>query len=867
MVSYESIFMLFISLLNNITLLITLSIIHTFLLRYLKREQFTYQVLSGILFGVVAITGMINSVEIQPGLIFDGRSIILVTSGIFGGPLAVLIAILLSGAYRLYLGGPGVLMGILVIAESGFIGVILYFLREKYPFARRLFMFFVAGLLVHIVMLILTATLPGGLSKEILPQIFYPVLLIYPVATYIVCLMFHGAERNLIMTVKLKESERTFRMLAENAHDLIYRYEFIPERKFTYVSPSSLKITGYSPEEHYADPDLGMKLVYEDDTILLQSLVSGQKGFDTPIVLRWKRKSGEVIWTEQKNTAIHDKRGRLIAIEGIARDISEQMRSEMVNKVLYNIASAVLVTQDVEKLISVIRTELGTLMDTENFYIAFYDKNTGLLSAPYTRDEKDQISVWPAEKSLTGRVVQNKESLLVTRKEVYEMYERDEIKLIGTVAECWLGVPMYANEKVIGAFVVQSYTNPEAYTQKDEEMLTFISGQVSLSIQRQKAFEELKTALARAEESDHLKTAFLNNLSHEVRTPLNAIVGFSGLLNRPETEGQTVEHYVDIIQKSSDQLLSIIDSIFDIATIEANQVRIFERMCNLNDVLKTLERQFSIKIPPGVEFKINPGLDIAKAGIITDETKLYQIFNNLVGNAIKFTARGKVEIGYKIERGYVQFYVLDTGIGITKDKQSVIFEKFRQADPSIAREYGGTGLGLYIAKSYVEKLGGKIWLESSPITGTVFYFTIPHQPVSIKHEGKSLPEIPELDEKKTILIAEDDEMNFKLAAEMLKGMGLNILHARNGKEAIEISQSRDTIDLILMDIKMPVADGFEALKQIRKTRKDLPIIALTAFAMAGDKEKILAKGFDDYLPKPIKIDVLVKKIFHFIGSS
>ena len=363
--------MLYISLINNITLLITLSIVHTLLMKFLPRGSVLYQLLSGILFGIVAIAGMINSVKIEPGLIFDGRSIILVTAGIFGGPVTAAVAIIVSGTYRLLLGGPGSLMGVLVVLESGLFGILLYHLRNQFAWARRPITYLAVGVLVHIVMIGLMFTLPGGLSKIIMPQVIFPVLLIYPIATFLVCLLFHETEQSFVINKRLTESEEKFRMLAENANDLIYRYDFIPNTGFTYVSPSAKRITGYTPEQHYNDPDLGFKMVHPDDRYMLEAVNKGEKEIKKPVTLRWVRANGEIIWTEQKNTPIYNERKQLVAIEGIARDVTHRKRTEMVQKVLYNISNAVVVAQNVEEYIGVIRQELSTLIDTSNFYIAF----------------------------------------------------------------------------------------------------------------------------------------------------------------------------------------------------------------------------------------------------------------------------------------------------------------------------------------------------------------------------------------------------------------------------------------------------------------------------------------------------------------
>jgi signal transduction histidine kinase len=478
----------------------------------------------------------------------------------------------------------------------------------------------------------------------------------------------------------------------------------------------------------------------------------------------------------------------------------------------------------------------------------------GMLSIPYEEDEKDEILSWPAERSVTGLVIKNKKSLLLRKEDVRQLLEGDVIDLIGTPSEIWLGVPLFQGEKVIGAIAMQSYNNPEAFDESTVGILEFISGQVSMAIQRKRMFDELLLAKEKAEEGDRLKTAFLNNLSHEIRTPLNAIVGFSQFLNEPGLDAERISHITSVICRSSDQLLSIISDIISISTIEAGILDVNPGRTNVNRILKDVYDQLRIKAAgKGLELHYRSSLLEEDAAVMADETKLVQIISNLVDNAIKFTHKGAVEFGCSLKDNMIRFFVNDTGIGIAEALHPIIFERFHQIDAGHSSNMGGLGLGLPIAKSFVERMGGKIWLESSPGHGTRFTFSIPYQPVKIPAAKKVLPDAIPHEKKGTILVAEDEENNFELTKTILTMVGLEVLHAWDGKQAVSMCEQHPEIDMVLMDIKMPVINGYEATRLIKEKRPGLPVIALTAYALIGDREKAMNAGCDDYMAKPVSL--------------
>ncbi len=385
--------------------------------------------------------------------------------------------------------------------------------------------------------------------------------------------------------------------------------------------------------------------------------------------------------------------------------------------------------------------------------------------------------------------------------------------------------------------------------------------------ERKLAEEQLLIAKNKAEESDRLKTAFLHNISHEIRTPMNAIVGFAGFLDNPNLLPEKCKQYADIIIQSSDQLLSIISDIVSIASIEAGQENILEDVVNINLVGKLIQEQFGLKqATSSVTLQFQASLADDMATIVTDATKFKQILTNIVGNALKFTDQGHVNFGYTLAGNQLEFYVEDSGIGIAPDMYEEIFKRFRQVETNSARKYGGSGLGLCLSKAYVEMLGGKIWLVSEMDKGSVFYFTLPYKQKKLNNLFINYSaDILSFKQKgpRTLLIAEDEDSNYILLKEFLSEQKITIIRVINGVDAVAMCRSNSDIDMVLMDLKMPDMDGFEATTQIKRFRPNLPIIAQTAYAGDVDKNRALACGCSDYICKPYKRELLLAKIYEF----
>jgi PAS domain S-box-containing protein len=385
---------------------------------------------------------------------------------------------------------------------------------------------------------------------------------------------------------------------------------------------------------------------------------------------------------------------------------------------------------------------------------------------------------------------------------------------------------------------------------------------------RKEAEKAIIKARQKAEESDRLKSAFLANMGHEIRTPMNGIMGFSELLKNPALTGTEQQEYVSIIEKSGARMLNIINDLIDISKIESGQMLLNTSICDIKEQSDYLYAFFKPEVnSKGLKFTSNCRLIADEALIKTDKEKVNAILINLIKNAIKFTNKGSIEFGCSRKDGSLEFYVMDTGVGISQEQKEFIFDRFRQGTDSLSRNYEGAGLGLSISKSFVEMMAGEIWMESTPQEGSTFYFKIPYFPVAKEKSNMDT-------EKETstnnnpgnlkILIAEDDNFSEQLISSMVRSFSSRIIICRTGIEAVEACRNSPELDLILMDIKMPEMDGYEATKLIREFNKKVVIIAQTAYAQTGDREKALQAGCTDYISKPIKMHELVfiiKKYF------
>jgi PAS domain S-box-containing protein len=414
------------------------------------------------------------------------------------------------------------------------------------------------------------------------------------------------------------------------------------------------------------------------------------------------------------------------------------------------------------------------------------------------------------------------------------------------------------NEDDLKAQIEQNRMLNQEYAQKNKELIESID-------HIRKINAELVEARMNAEESYKLKSAFLANMSHEIRTPMNGIIGFSELLNDIKIPEDKRIYYAGIVIDSSKQLLNIVNDILDFSRMETGKISLSFEEVVVNEMINILYAFFEPQAKAkSLKLIAHKPLINDKSIIITDKTRLRQILTNLLNNAIKFTDEGTVEFGYKKSKTEIEFFVKDTGIGIPPELHEKIFEPFRQAELEISNQYGGTGLGLSISRKLTEYLNGNIWLDSKPGEGSSFHFTLPLKPdksgdTQIRSEKK-------LPNKKMynmlVLVVEDDDVNYLFLETILSKSQIKTIRAGNGLEAVELCRQNPDINLVLMDIKLPFLNGYDATRQIKEFRPQLPVIAQTAYAMHEDRKKAMDAGCDGYISKPI----IATELFNLIDT-
>jgi PAS domain S-box-containing protein len=676
---------------------------------------------------------------------------------------------------------------------------------------------------------------------------------------------------NLNSKKLLEKSEKKYRDIFEKSIDAVL---ILKNDRIIDCNDAAIKMFGFINKESLIkiDPLELSPLTQPDGSnsrTKVPKLINAtlEKGYNR---FRWyhHNKNGTIFPTEVTFTKINDT-DEQSTIHIVVCDISEKVKKEELELVVYNISKVALTDSKFIDFGLFIKNELHKIIDTTNFYIALYNKETDMIHTPVLVDEKDNTTDFPAKNSLTGHVIKTKKPFMIggNLSTDSNSTQKNQPVMLGVTSKNWVGVPLKIKDEVFGAIVVQSYTNENAYNKNDVQLLEFVANQISHTIQRKNTENELKKALIKAQESDKLKSAFLANMSHEIRTPMNGIIGFSELFLNSGLSENVREKYANIVINSSKRLLSIVNDILDISKIEAGVVQLYYENVNVNEQLNNHSAFYnSIASNNNIILKCFKGLSDIDSNIRIDKTKLNQILTNLLSNAFKFTEKGTIEFGYQLIGDNLQFYVKDTGIGVDIDLQHKIFERFTQANLDLNVQKKGTGLGLAISRKFVELFNGEIWINSNK-EGTAIYFTIPYQkvkpPIITTVIEKENTEINV--KNKIILIAEDEEYNMLYLNELFSNSNYKIIEAKNGIKAVELALKHSEIDLVLMDIKMPLMNGNDAMIEIKKAKPKLPIIALSAFAMESDKEKALAKGFDSYLTKPIDKKILFSVIHQFFS--
>ena len=585
-----------------------------------------------------------------------------------------------------------------------------------------------------------------------------------------------------------------------------------------------------------------------------------------------KDKNGNSIYVSLTATAIVIN-NETVAHLGIYRDITNERKNMLLQEVLFNISTAALKQFDIKEIYPIIVRELSKIWDTNNFFIALYDKSTDTISLPFFTDEKDNFYEIPTQKTITGWVIKNNKSVLLKENDLRILEESGDIELVGTQCKVWMGVPLNVENETIGVMCLQDYNDENKFSQDDLYVLDFIANQIAIALQRRMMLDNLITARQKAEEAAQAKQIFMSTMSHEIRTPLNEVIGITNLLLQGNPREDQMD-YIRTLKFSGNHLLTLVNDVLDYNKMESGKIVFEQTQFNLSNFLAEIIRSYSFRSKAkNLTFNINKD-NALPPEVIGDPIRLNQILSNLLSNALKFTNQGGINIYIKElerigNRSKMEFIVSDTGIGIPRDKHSSIFESFTQASSDTTRYFGGTGLGLAICKKLIELQGGKISVESEPGVGSIFRFDITFN-VPDKTAHKQVIESPESYsglEGKRILVAEDNKINFFVANKFLVGWGVKVTHVENGQLALELLEKNE-FDLILMDLHMPVMDGIEATRIIRKSEnpkiKDIPIVALTAAIMSESHDKIEDLNINDYVLKPFKPYDLFERILKHI---
>jgi len=601
-----------------------------------------------------------------------------------------------------------------------------------------------------------------------------------------------------------------------------------------------------------SEEGLSIYKTYKPDIIIIDYLLGNETGID--VINKFKKigcKSEYVLLTGYGSETVVTDALRAGASDYLNKgDLSVQMIRKTIRHVARKIAS--------DEIIKKTETKLSYILDKTSTGLATFDINGQLIDA---------------NKSYLSMVGRNTIDNLLGKY----MYEWAAVSckndIINAIEKCKLQGSVTDFETIyIQPNGEQIHVLINALLEKDDKENKIFA--ICRDITELKLYEHrLKQEKIKAEEADKLKSAFLANMSHEIRTPMNAIIGFADLLEQDNISDSERNEYLGIIKRSGTNLLVLIDDIIDLSKIEVEKIEIVKQKFDVNKVLQTILITSLKKKPTCIEINFeNNKNNIEELIVNSDPFRFKQVLNNLINNALKFTEAGTISFGYKIENNNIlTFYVKDTGIGISTDKQEIIFDRFRKIEDSNAKLYRGTGLGLTISKKLIELLNGKIWVNSELGKGSTFYFTLPFKNenniISRKQNKMTKKSIKAIWENNLVLIVEDEDLNYLYLEKLLKFTKIKIVRAKTGIEAVEYIKNNKNTDIILMDIKLPEMDGVTATKEIRKISLEIPIIAQTAFAMKGDKDEFIEAGCNDYISKPINAEKLIELMSKLIKED
>jgi len=854
-----------INLINNIAFLVALVAAGQIVLRRFHDNALNRQLLLGLLFGGVTLLGMLNPVNFAPGLIFDGRSIVLSVAGVIGGGVTAAIAAGMAAVFRYQLGGIGAPVGILVTAVSALLGVLArhaWSRRETPPSPLH---YLALGVVVQLAQLAAFTQIPGRAGYPFIEQAWWVLLLFYPAATMLLCLIFRDQEQRLASQQALRAVQESamrersmLRTLIDTLPDLIW----LKDAKGTYLACNHRFEQFFGASERQIVGKTDYDFVDKELADFFRAHDRAAMEKDAPLVNEEEisfASDGHRELLKTTKIPMYDDHGRLIGILGIGNDTTEQKLAERA-------------LENSEKQLRFVLegAELG-FWDWDIAAGTVFRNERWATMLGYSHAEIQQTTqqwtdfVYPDDRERTwdsisavldGRASMHRLEYRMLRKDGSLIWILDQASVMQRDAA---GRPL----RMCGTHtdISELKATQEELAQHRRHLEQLVSART----------HELKLAKEAAETANIAKSAFLANMSHEIRTPLNAITGMAHILRRSGLTPQQADK-LDKIEGAGRHLLEIINAVLDLSKIEAGKLTLEAVPVHVGALLDNIVSMLT----PGAKAKgivINTETLAISHLLLGDPTRLRQALLNYAANALKFTERGHITLRVREEAQTddsvtLRFEVEDTGIGIAPDILPKLFSTFEQADNSTTRKYGGTGLGLAITKKIAEIMGGTAGVSSREGQGSTFWFS------AVLAKAAPTAEIPpdaEIEDAggairrdhagKRILLAEDEPINQEIARMLLEEVGLAVDLAADGREAVD-KAALSRYDLILMDVQMPRLDGMDAARRIRQLPgcSATPILAITANAFAEDRARCFEAGMDDFIAKPVRPEILYRTL-------